>query len=242
MFEEEAMSAKLTGWEVPGEVSAVETMRQMAVARSKWYSLVGTLLSRPPSENCLEELFSWECRQALAEWASEEVLAQLAQLSAARPSIGVLTESFDELFNVPGPRYLTPYESVFRDSRVLDDGREVSGLTFGPSTDDVIRYYHLAGLEISEEYDELPDHIGLEVEFMRYLCEREAEALADGEEGLAATIRETEKGFLERHLTAWAPELLARAEACSAHPFYGCLLRLLPEFAVHDLNYLKELH
>lgn len=229
-----------TDWETEGELSA-GTGGQTPSARAKWYSLVGTLLSKPPSEDCLEELFSSECREALAEWASEGALAVLAHLSAARPSIKILTEAYDELFNVPGPRYLTPYESVFRDSRVLDDGREVSGLTFGPSTDDVIRYYHLAGLEISGEYDELPDHIGLEVEFMRHLCEREAEAFDTGDEALAARIRETEEGFLERHLTAWAPELLARAEACSAHPFYGCLLRLLHEFAVHDLSYLKEL-
>ena len=33
------------------------------------------------------------------------------------------------------------------------------GLLFGPSTDDVIRFYHVAGMDVSPEFLELPDHI-----------------------------------------------------------------------------------
>jgi TorA maturation chaperone TorD len=214
----------------------------MALARAKWYSLAGTLLSAPASEAVIDELFSWECRESLAEWVTEGSLASIDRLAADLPDLGILREAYDDLFNVPGSQYLTPYESVFRDSRMLDDGREVGRLTFGPSTDDVIRYYHLAGLEISDKYDDLPDHVALEIVFMRFLCEREAEAFVAENRALAARIRETEEGFLERHLTAWLPDLLAKARERMAHPFYICLLTLVRDFTLSDMKYLKELN
>jgi len=180
-------------------------------------------------------------RQAAGEWAGGNSLAILDQLAVEATSPDALGEAFDELFLVPGPKYLTPYESVFRDSRVLGDGREVRGLTFGPSTDEVMRYYALAGVEISDRYDELPDHVGLEVEFMRLLCEREEEQLSRGDVALARSIRETQAGFLNRHLASWLPDLVARARERLAHPFYTCLLALLRDFADADLRYLQSL-
>lgn len=229
------------GFQPRQDVAAVSLARRMAQARARWYSLAGTLLTSPPTRESVEQMLGRDFRQAAAEWAGADSLAMLDQWAAQADSPDALCEAFDELFTVPGPKYLTPYESVFRDSRVLEDGREVRGLTFGPSTDEVMRYYGLAGAEISDRYDELPDHVGLEVEFMRLLCEREEEALNRGDVALARRIRETQAGFLNRHLAAWSPDLVARARERLAHPFYTCLLALLRDFADADLRYLQSL-
>ena len=65
------------------------------------------------------------------------------------------------LFKVPGPQYVTPYEAVYRDTREIN-GQTVGGLLADQSTVDVQKWCRLAAIEVTEDFKNLPDHIALE--------------------------------------------------------------------------------
>lgn len=98
----------------------------------------------------------------------------------------------------------------------------------GLSAARVERKYGEAGLALSPALGDLPDHASVELEFMSYLCRREAEAwegdfpggtppigiAAAGEKALALLQRRLL--FMDRHLCRWFPRF-ARAVSAAAN-------------------------
>ena len=125
-------------------------------------------------------------------------------------SLSELEREFMDLFVVPNPRYVAPYESVFRDrwllepASVTESGKEpaplvMERLLMGESTMAVRQAYLQAGVLPEED---LPDHIANELRFMAHLWAREAEA--DGEAPGLADLRQR---FREEHLLQWIGQL-----------------------------------
>jgi len=125
-------------------------------------------------------------------------------------SLSELEREFMDLFVVPNPRYVAPYESVYRDRWLLEpaSGTEpgkgpaplvMERLLMGESTMAVRQAYLQAGVLPEED---LPDHIANELRFMAHLWAREAEA--DGEAPGLADLRQR---FREEHLLQWIGQL-----------------------------------
>jgi TorA maturation chaperone TorD len=121
-----------------------------------------------------------------------------------------LEREFMDLFVVPNPRYVAPYESVYRDRWLLEpaSGTEpgqgpaplvMDRLLMGESTMAVRQAYLQAGVLPEED---LPDHIANELRFMAHLWAREAEA-GGAEPGLA----DLRQRFREEHLLQWIGQL-----------------------------------
>lgn len=89
------------------------------------------------------------------------------------------------------------YEGGFRPQ----DGRE--GIQ-----EELFRFYHFFDLKLGESNRDYPDHIVTELEFLMYLADLEAAAIADGRDPVP--IRLAQKDFLDRHVLVWAPELKRR--------------------------------
>ncbi len=86
---------------------------------------------------------------------------------------------------------------------------------------DIAGFYRAFGFDFNNER---PDHICLELEFMRILSLKEAMALQEGNEERLEITLEAEKGFLLSHLSRWTEALHEMTEAI---PFYGTLGRFL---------------
>jgi len=147
---------------------------------------------------------------------------------------------FTNLFLVPGGQHIAPYESVFRDTREID-GREVSGLLMGQSALDVQQWYRLAALEISRDFKELPDHIGLEFHYLAYLCDRE-QAFGDaGDTAKQTRAREMQRDFLKAHVLSWLGDLAEKIRATAVLPLYPAIASLAVEFCQKHLAALEAL-
>ena len=81
-------------------------------------------------------------------------------------------------------------------------------------TFDIARLYYDAGLCISDDFDMLPDHISLELEFMSYLSLQESQAPSSGATLKAAYARDLQQKVLTHHLVLFAARL---SEAFQAH-------------------------
>jgi len=125
-------------------------------------------------------------------------------------SLSELEREFMDLFVVPNPRYVAPYESVYRDRWLLEpaSGTEpgtrpaplvMERLLMGESTMAVRQAYLQVGVLPEED---LPDHIANELRFMAHLWAREAEAGGD-----APGLADLRQRFREEHLLKWIGQL-----------------------------------
>jgi TorA maturation chaperone TorD len=132
-----------------------------------------------------------------------------------------LEREYMDLFVVPNPRYVAPYESVFRDSwsNPVEDGAPIRGLLMGDSSLAVQRCYDEAG--VAPE-DELPDHVSTELRFMGWLWEQQAER----ESGDAAAIAELRIRFRADHVARWIADLRGRVAERDRLGFYAAALRV----------------
>jgi TorA maturation chaperone TorD len=68
-------------------------------------------------------------------------------------------------------------------------------------------FYQTHGMDIAESYDDLPDHLCVELEFLHMLCFRESEAEEAQDLELIRGVRVVEAEFLDRFLLPFATRL-----------------------------------
>lgn len=125
-----------------------------------------------------------------------------------------------------------PYESVYTSERrlLMQDARM-----------EVLALYRAAGFDKTEDWHEGEDHIALELEFEKNLCERSIEALRAGDERSAYANLTTQMNFLENHLLNWIPMLAEDVHALAQTDFYHGLAFLTEGFLKNDDLFLKSL-
>lgn len=141
-------------------------------------------------------------------------------------------QDYNDLFAVPGPKYVAPYESVYRDTTRLD-GSPSLGLLMGPSTIQVKKIYAHAGFELSPHCPELPDYLGIEMEFM---------AVLSTEEQFSPHLKPIQLDFLQNHLARWIEPVSARIQQNAETLFYQGVALLARHFILGDLERLRGQH
>ena len=153
-------------------------------------------------------------------------------------SPGKLEREYMDLFVAPNPRYVAPYESVFRDRWLVpaalkpwsDPGEAslaIKGLVMGESTLAVQQCYVDAGL--APEHD-LPDHVGNELRFMAYLWTLQAEAPPDE----AARTAELREEFRREHLLKWTGDLRVRIAQSDRLGYYRSAIETAEGVLMND--------
>ncbi len=135
------------------------------------------------------------------------------------------------LFVGPFELLAAPYGSVY-----TEDTRQV----MGKSTIDVLNFYETAGLSV--EIKEPPDHIAIELEFMYYLCSKEATAVHDNKSEDARKLRKQQVDFYFDALKPWAEKFCEAIRAGTDNGFYINLADCLEHFLascehIYSLDY-----
>lgn len=184
-----------------------------ARARANVYAFLASLFSTYPTEDTVR--------------AVREMAADLA-LNGPEPSaLEDLEREYMDLFVVPNPRYVAPYESVFcdqwmpvaRDGGASSDGGSRRGLLMGDSSLRVRQCYEQAGVIPDEA---LPDHIATELRFMAWLWDQQA--VRDASD--AAVIARLRERFRADHLERWIGPLRDEVAERDRVGFYVAALSL----------------
>ncbi|MCE7903647.1 MAG: hypothetical protein DYH20_13650 [Gammaproteobacteria bacterium PRO9] len=100
-----------------------------------------------------------------------------------------------------------------------------------------IRFYDYFGYVLGEPFAWQPDHLSMQLEFMHYLCFREAEAGAGAE---ALSFQLAQLDFTERHLASWVPQLAANVGKVAAGSLYDRVVTGVLGFILADLAWQNE--
>lgn len=206
-------------------------LKELAKARGNVYRFLANLFLEEPSPALLEK------------FSDEPFLSSLSDIFGKNSGIDLMKDArdmadleldFSNLFIVPNEKYLKPYESVYLDERTVGT-KVASGLVSGESSLAVKRSYKEAGAKINVK--ELPDHIGLELEFLHFLCTSEN---WDNKEEALRYIG-LEKRFLKEHLLKWVDEFCDNMAGNATTDFYKGLAQITKMFVLGDLRTVNEI-
>ncbi len=87
--------------------------------------------------------------------------------------------------------------------------------------------YQQAGVELVSKCHERLDYLGVELDFMRLLAEREAAAWEAKNEEVAASLYMMQKTFFDEHLSGWTVRFVEKALESAKSDFYRAHLHML---------------
>ncbi|HHY26302.1 MAG TPA: molecular chaperone TorD family protein [Desulfitobacterium dehalogenans] len=178
------------------------------------YKLISLLYSSPT--DAMEEVLSF-LKETLMDIRPElaPIVSEMESFFDDKTSFEDLTIDYAKLFVGPFDLLAPPYGSIY-----LDGQRRV----MGDSTLKVLEAYGEAGLKLSDEFKQPPDHIITELEFMYYLIAKYLET----KDNQWLTMKDA---FHDKYLKPWIRDFANRIESNSQTPFYKGLARLTLELA-----------
>lgn len=191
-------------------------------ARGDCYRFLSACFYLPQKEIFLEEGLLQNLTNGLKQINPDTaVLSNEMERAFLQYSDEELAVEYSKLFVGPYGLKAPPYGSVY-----LDKERRV----MGDSTIEVIKIYEEAGLSISDDFKELPDHIAAELEFMYFLIFKEIEALERHELYTAMQFLEMQNKFLKKFLWRWIQPFTEKIKEGTKNKFYHGLSDCVTNF------------
>lgn len=208
---------------------------QRAAERKMIYEFMSGLCLRPPSEamvSMIRDGSIMESVQADPESKGRRELEKFVKESANMPDLQIELEAeHTSLFMMPGD--VISHEAVF-----LDKDKKLGAKV----TISVENFYKSAGADILYECIQMPDHIGMELEFMKFLCGIEYESRQKGDAEALGKCIEFQYKFLEEHLLKWAFQWSEKVLKHSENGFYKAIAYLIIEFLREEKGYVANLN
>ena len=190
------------------------------VRRGDAYKLLAACFYEPEKQVFLEENVCENLAQLLNYFtpegakAAEDMLLALQKYDQQQLSI-----DHAALFVGPFELIAAPYSSVWR---------EQQRLVMGDCTMDVKRFYDETDLQT--DVSEPPDHIAIMLEFMSYLCQKEAEAVSCSALEDAKEYVDLQKRFFREVLSPWIADFCNAIVKGTENEFYTNLATALSRY------------
>ena len=201
------------------------------VTREDVYRLLAACFY-PPSKELIEEECCATLAGLLATVAPDAAqYATDAVATSSKSSLDALAVEHARLFIGPFQLVAPPYGSIY-----LDDAKTV----MGESTARVADFYHTCGLQLAEDFHELPDHFAVELEFMSFLAFKQREAELSGNSKEVTRIASLQQEFLDKFLIPWLEPFTSAIITDAEAPFYQAIARCTAAFINADYTALTS--
>jgi len=207
------------GATVPGQRSvAGREVESTAAARCACYAALSGLVASPHDLDPRSALRERIGLSEAIDYASEldALLDQFADVD-----LDVLKREYSGLFEVGDDGPPVPIRED------LQTGQRAG------TREDIIRFYSFFKYKLSEQYAWAPDHMSVELEFMHFLCYREATAGSD-EHGDAQSYQLAQFDFSTRHLANWIPRFAQTVANAAPQSLYVQALGVVSAFVQSD--------
>lgn len=186
----------------------------------------------PPSKELIEEKCCATLADLLASVAPDAAhYASDAVAAGSESSLDALSVEHARLFIGPFQLVAPPYGSIY-----LDDTKTV----MGDSTAKVAAFYHNCGLQLADDFHELPDHFAVELEFMSFLAFKQREAEVSGDSNEVTRITSLQHEFLNRFLIPWLEPFTSAIISDAEAPFYQAISQCTATFINADYTALTS--
>lgn len=118
-----------------------------------------------------------------------------------------------------------PYEAEYGQSHIFQKSQCLA---------DVAGFYRAFGLDLAEDFHDRADHISAELDFMQWLCLKEARAVSSGAAEHLALCEDAQAGFLRDHIGRWIPTFTARVRKVGAESFHALAAAVLAAFVTAE--------
>lgn len=186
----------------------------------------------PPRRDLIPTLEELEDRMRKICTEAVPFVRAMKEQFGAIDDLDLLLIDYSRLFLGPYELLAPPYGSVY-----LEAGRRV----MGDSTVDTQNRYREVGLDISKDFQEAPDHIVAELEFMYFLVFKEVEAISSSDVEAAVDYIGKQESFLELHLVTWVTDFVNRIEENAQTEFYKNLGRCTRTYVNNYFDDLRAL-
>ena len=141
-----------------------------------------------------------------------EIISWLHECSDLQTALRELEVEYTRLFITAYPRIpAPPYASIY-----LEDDR----LVWGDSAVEALQMYKEAGLKMSDDFHDVPDHIAAELEFVSYLISSELKAKEEKDNERLLKVLSIQERFLTDHLLKWTSSFFNRVIESTRSHFY----------------------
>jgi DMSO reductase family type II enzyme chaperone len=200
----------------------------LALCRSLLYGAI-SLGFLPPNAETRRRLGRADALEPLARAASvldaesgTQLASRLRTLAtgpaAERPEEWSAT--YRRLFGHTARGRVPPYETEYGDDTLFQKPQELA---------DLAGFLGAFGLAVDPSAHERIDHVSCELEFLAFLCRKEAHALECGDDPMWLETRRAVRLFLSDHLARFVPSFTRRVQREDADGFYGRLAALCQE-------------
>lgn len=217
-------------------MSEMETIA--AGERENTYRFLASLYLKPPSDSVIAMIKDGSILSVITyeeSGADSLFYSELAEFIKNASEIPGLKDELEAehaaLFVLPSG--VLPHEAVY-----LDRDKRLGGRV----TMSVRQFYEMAGMEITDSCIEMPDHIGMELEFMGFLCKLEKEFREKAAISSLKKCIEFQKAFLSKHLSKWAYQCCEKVIEKSTSGFYKAIAYVTVEFMKSEEEYVSELY
>lgn len=199
----------------------VREKAEEARIRSNIYGFLSSMFREEITAERLQQIKSPAIKEVLSEMGVRyDMFSQKDQDQLLED----LAVEYARLFLGPD-KHISPHESIHHQR---DDGDW--GMHWGGSTVEIKKFIETAGLVYRQEYSGMPDHISVELEFMKEAAEREARALEEKDWEGALYCQKMEKKFICDHLVKWIPSFCDKVISQAEVSFYGDLAEVTKKF------------
>ncbi len=196
--------------------------------RSYYYGFLSTVYLQEPSREFIKSLRESNFLDVLNK--SDLRFDKTINNDVSDKHINNLVLEYTRLFIGPG-KHISPYESVYRDNE---------NALWSETTVEVKNFIESSGLEYSYNWSGLPDHIGVELEFMQRLTCHEKEAWSREDKETAIRCLEFEKKFVDEHLSQWVPIFCNKVKEETQTAFYREIAELTRQFIDFDSKLIDK--
>lgn len=207
----------------------------MAGEREMLYRFLSGVCLNPPSDSLIEMIKN---RSILSLFENEVVEESFKEMSQFIDEASKMENLTDELTAEHASLFMLPSDYIPHEAVFLDKGKRLGGKV----TMSVKQFYENAAADIHEQCKDMPDHIGMELEFMALLCKMEKELRDAGDSEALDKCIHLQKAFLNEHLLKWAYQCFEKIIERASLGFYKALARLAIEFMKSEEEQIAELY
>ncbi len=206
-----------------------------ATARSEVYRFLALGFSYPESAGLGRIRVQWpiaECALSrLGRTGKAADCMARCEASLDATTIEALRDAHFECFGHAISKDCPPYETEYGCAHVFQKTQALA---------DIGGFYRAFGLELSSDFRDRPDHVAAELEFMEFLCLKEAHGLVkEHDQAKIALCRQAQREFLDGHLGRWVFGFVRRVKQKAPGNLYAALAELLGDFLAAELRSME---